>query len=405
VRRGSIAADSDRFPHKLHTGDDPTIRAFEGRGLGCGDCHPAQAVREGKAARPGSNNHYPCDVCHKDEFYKAPGAFCRNCHVEVDPTAKGKSPMQPYPERGVKRALASAFSHALHLDDGQMDEKVGFHVGCGDCHKRDASSRDPLQPTHAECARCHAGKNAAAAALDMARCAGCHIERDLDLDRGRKLITTDLVFAHQTHEKDLQGQPIACATCHDEVALARRPEDVPVPAMQRCATCHEDVEKTPDRVRIANCGVCHQNIQAGVAPKNHLTGGDVPEDHTLAFRTDHAQAAAAKDARCAYCHGGMSGSPKDSCQECHATWAPRDHNLGFRDDTHGHEAAVERDRCAVCHTSDFCSACHSVPPRSHQPLGAFARGGHAEAARFELRSCFACHTMEATCSRCHREVR
>src|SRR5262245_49988710 len=54
-RSGPISADSDRFPHGLHTSNDPTIRNFEGRGLQCADCHPAQAVREGKVARPGSN--------------------------------------------------------------------------------------------------------------------------------------------------------------------------------------------------------------------------------------------------------------------------------------------------------------------------------------------------------------
>ena len=83
------AADSDRFPHDLHTSDDPTIRGFQGRGLACADCHPAEAVAQGKIARPGANQHFPCDVCHKDEFYKAPGAFCRNCHASVDPTKKG----------------------------------------------------------------------------------------------------------------------------------------------------------------------------------------------------------------------------------------------------------------------------------------------------------------------------
>jgi hypothetical protein len=409
VRRGPIAADSDRFPHQLHTGDDPTIRAFQGRGLSCADCHPADAVRAGKVARPGGNDHYPCDVCHKDEFYKPPGAFCRNCHATVDPTQKGATTMQPYPERGVRRVLGSAFSHKVHLDKGAMDGKVGFHVDCADCHKRDAQSRDPLQPTHAECARCHSAREGALAKLDMGNCQGCHITRDVDLERGRKFIKDDLVFAHATHETDATGAPIRCDTCHDQVVNSRNREDVTKPAMQRCATCHEDAARTPSRVRMANCGVCHTAITAGVAPRSHMVGpggdGIAPEDHTLAFRRDHGAAASAPDAHCASCHTGLSGSPRDSCNECHATWAPRDHNLGWRDDTHGREAAIERERCAACHSAEFCTACHSVPPRSHQPLGQFAGGGHAEIARFDLRSCFACHTMEDTCARCHRSLR
>jgi hypothetical protein len=389
----------------LHTGNDPTIRAFQGRGLGCGDCHPSEAVRAGKIARPGSNNHYPCDVCHKDEFYKPPGAFCRNCHSSVDPTTRGATQMQPYPERGAVKVLASAFSHELHLDTAAMDHEVGFHVDCADCHLRDANTRDPQLPMHLQCARCHTAQAAAQQKLDMANCQGCHVARDVDLKRGRKLYTGDLIFAHAKHETDLHGNAIACRACHEAVPAARRPEDVPVPAMQRCATCHEDASKTPDRVRMAKCNVCHQAVMSGVAPRDHLIGSDVPEDHTLAFRTDHASAASAKDARCSYCHGGLSGSSRDSCNECHQTWAPRDHKLGWRDDTHGREAEVDRDRCATCHQADFCTACHAIPPRSHQPLGEFSRGGHAEIARFDLKSCFACHTYEDTCSRCHREAR
>jgi hypothetical protein len=404
-RTGPIAADSDRFPHDLHTSNDPTIRGFLGRGLQCADCHPAEAVREGKVARPGSNQHFPCDVCHKDEFYKPPGAFCRNCHVSIDPTQKGANQLQPYPERGLKRVLAAVFSHKLHLDRGGMEGKVGFHVDCVDCHKREATSRDPQLPTHAACARCHAQKQAAQAKLVMDNCAGCHLQRNVDLKRGRVLYTDDLVFAHADHEVDAAGDQIECRTCHDQIPDSRSAEDVSVPAMQRCAICHEDATRTPERVRIANCGVCHKQITAGVAPRNHLTGGSVPENHTLAFRKDHGEAAAAKDARCAYCHTGLSGSPKDTCFECHQTWAPKDHNLGWRDDTHGREATVERDRCAVCHTSEFCTACHSIPPRSHQPLGQFRTGGHAEIARFDTRSCFACHTFESTCSQCHRSQR
>jgi hypothetical protein len=244
----------------------------------------------------------------------------------------------------------------------------------------------------------------------MENCAGCHPARDVDLRRGRKLITGDLIFAHENHELDKAGKAIACRTCHEQVEGSRAPEDQQPPTMQSCATCHEDPDRTPDRVRIENCGVCHSQLNAGVAPRNHMAGGlpgdkALPEDHTLAFRTDHAEQAGASDARCGFCHTGLSGSPRDSCQECHATWAPRDHTIGFKDEAHGREAVVDRDRCAVCHSADFCTACHSQPPRSHQPLGEFRLGGHAEAARFDLRSCFACHTEAATCSQCHRSKR
>src|SRR6185503_17811653 len=110
-RTGSIPVVADRFPHALHTGDKPEIRRWQGRGLGCADCHEARAVREGRVARPGTDQHAPCDDCHKAEFAKSPGPLCRNCHVSVDPRAKGASPLQPYPERGTVQTLAATFSH------------------------------------------------------------------------------------------------------------------------------------------------------------------------------------------------------------------------------------------------------------------------------------------------------
>jgi hypothetical protein len=400
-----VAADSDRFPHGLHTGDDARIRGYQGRGLACTDCHPQQAVLAGEHARPGKNDHAPCDECHKEEFYKPPGKFCLNCHTEINAKVKGATKLQPYPERGFQRVLASKFSHRLHLDSVAMDGAVGFHVSCTDCHTRDADSRDPELPGHEQCARCHVEEKAANQKVGMDQCASCHPQRDVGLARGRIFIKGDLIFEHATHENDKNGAPIRCDTCHEDIPRSRSVDDASVPAMQRCAICHEDSSKTPERVRIARCEVCHTTIAAGSAPRSHLVGKAVPEDHTLEFRQNHGDAAKSKDARCAFCHDGLSGSSRDSCFQCHQLMKPRDHNLGWREDSHGREAASDRDRCQTCHTADWCTACHSVTPRSHQPLGEFSQGGHAQAARFDLSSCFACHTFEDTCSRCHRGIR
>jgi hypothetical protein len=401
----ALPADSDRFPHGLHTGDDPRVRGYQGRGLVCTDCHPAEAVQRGEVARPGANDHAPCDECHRDEFYEPPGKFCLNCHTDVDPRVRGATKLAPYPERGFGRVLAAEFSHRAHLDAAAMDAAVGFHVACGDCHARDGASRDPTLPGHAQCARCHAERPRARDALAMTACDRCHPQRDVVLARGRLFITGDLIFAHATHERDKNGDAIRCEACHEDIPRSRSAADASVPPMQQCATCHEDAAKTPERVRIANCDVCHTGIAAGTAPRSHMVGKAVPEDHTLEFRKGHGDAAARKDARCGFCHDGLSGSPRDSCFQCHELMRPKDHDLGWREDAHGREAAVDRDRCETCHTSDWCVACHSVPPRSHQPLGEFRLGGHAQAARFDLSSCFACHTYETTCSNCHRGSR
>ncbi len=406
ARTGSIAVDTDRFPHGLHTGDRPEIRGWQGRGLGCADCHETAAVKEGRVARPGTNEHAPCDDCHKAEFGKPPGPLCKVCHSAVDPFAKGSSPLQTYPERGTTQSLASRFSHRLHLDKGKMEDATGAHVACGDCHARDAQSRDPLVPGHHACARCHEQNATVKAKLAMETCVGCHPAQGVELPRGRRFITGDLKFQHATHEVDKNGAAVACATCHANVDSSSTREDMVVPPMVQCSQCHEDSARSPDRVRMGNCSVCHAEIDSGSPPGNHMVHatGARPGDHTLHFRKHHGEQAASKEANCRFCHTEVQGAREDSCFQCHLVMKPRDHNLMWRSD-HGREAQADAKRCTSCHTPETCVACHSVPPRSHTPIADFRLGGHAEQARFGLSSCLTCHTYEDTCSQCHRGTR
>jgi hypothetical protein len=418
--KGPPVVDTDRFPHGAHTGDKPEFRNWQGRGLGCADCHDATAVKEGKVSRPGgtrvpaSNQHAPCDdgQCHKKEFEKPPGPMCRICHQKVDPFTPGPeaSPLQAYPERGSTHILASTFSHQLHLDKGKMENATGGHVACADCHERTAE-REPEVAGHKACARCHEQQAKVKAALPMEKCAGCHPKRDVELTRGRRFITGDLRFHHAPHEKDKSGAEIPCQTCHANVDDAKTREDMAVPAMERCAQCHEDQGRTPDRVRMDQCGVCHSgNMDVGTAPASHLAGGGGgytgvrPADHTVHFRKHHGDQAQAKDAPCRRCHTELQGNKDDTCFQCHQIMRPHDHTLMFRED-HGRDAQADGRRCANCHAPEVCAGCHAVPPRSHTPLGVFRGGGHAEQARFNLSSCLTCHTYETTCVKCHRGVR
>ena len=405
---GIPIADDSRFPHGLHTGDAQIIREYRGRGLECTDCHKQQAVVAGQPARPGLDDHAPCDECHRDEFYKPPGPLCKNCHTSVKLLGEADIRMQPYPERGFTKVLASSFSHRLHLDSGRMEQVAGFHVSCTDCHLRQSDSRDPLLPGHRQCVRCHEQVDKAKAALPMSQCATCHRQRDVELRRGRILITGDLKFSHADHERDMSGIDVGCATCHDDVARSQSVSEVSVPTMRSCATCHEDRGKSPDRVRIARCDTCHSAITQGETPANHLPGGfgrTLPEDHTLEFRRNHRQQAASDNSKCSYCHEEVSRQSRDNCHQCHSVMRPRDHSMNWHSDGHGRAAMSDRDRCATCHTGDECVACHRTPPRSHTPMAAFRLGGHATAARMNTRTCMACHTFQDTCSSCHRGIR
>jgi len=258
---GAIAVTTEVFPHALHTGDRPELRQWRGRGVTCADCHDPGAVREGKVARPGYDQHAPCDECHHAEFGKPPGKICRVCHLRVDPTQKGGSPLGEYPKHGVLLTLGSEFSHQLHLDAGRMGERLA----CEGCHARDGKTRDPTQPGHAACARCHERKPEVQAALPMQRCGGCHPSSDRALPRCLLIPTSELVFHHATHERE-RGGTIRCETCHSAAASSKSRADMPVPAMERCAQCHEDSARTPDRVRMENCAACHLEIQPGLPP-------------------------------------------------------------------------------------------------------------------------------------------
>src|SRR5580704_17316001 len=51
--QASIAVSTDRFPHDKHTGSRPEIKNWQGRGLGCKDCHAVGDVTAGVPARAG----------------------------------------------------------------------------------------------------------------------------------------------------------------------------------------------------------------------------------------------------------------------------------------------------------------------------------------------------------------
>jgi hypothetical protein len=125
-----------------------------------------------------------------------------------------------------------------------------------------------------------------------------------------------------------------------------------------------------------------------------------PEDHTPIFRVRHEAAARSKDAKCSYCHQGLSGSTRDSCHDCHAVMRPRSHTARFSSAIHGRLAAADATKCAVCHEVDYCTACHQIAPENHFPIDAFILK-HNRAARANPRSCLTCHTYEATCVQCH----
>ncbi|HSD90893.1 MAG TPA: cytochrome c3 family protein [Kofleriaceae bacterium] len=357
----------------------------------CVECHRDDV-------RPGADDHAPCDRCHKDAFLGKPSELCKACHTQVtqNPVA---APLKPYPVEDVWQAEPPRFSHRLHTDFTRMENGVGFHVSCADCHVREGKL---VRTNHETCSRCHAPEAKLANAPAMNDCEGCHRKGLHERARAR-LIKADLRFDHPRHRADRRGTPIKCEECHGQTTQSTSYTDHAPPRVENCVGCHDDTQRTPGELRMRVCQTCHTELQqrlTTIAPRNHLPSTERPLDHTLAFRRDHAETAERDSARCAACHTQMSGNGRDACDECHQTMRPQDHNITFREMDHGTEAAADRDRCARCHVVEFCTSCHSQRPRSHGFPGTFLEH-HGGSARLNPRSCLTCHDETNDCLRCH----
>lgn len=373
--------------------DDTRISHDRHAQLPCGACHRG-------AARPGTDDHRPCDdgACHRKDFTGEPTRLCEVCHRAIT-TKPLTAPLKPYPVEDAWQAEPSKFSHKRHLDAQAMEDRVGFHVTCTDCHTRGDASI--ARPDHAACTRCHAAEVALAKAPRMEDCRACH-EPATRLRSRTRLIRDDLHFDHARHRADRRGQTILCDECHVATASSTGYRDHAAPRVESCVGCHDDTARTPSVMRMRICETCHKQRSetlTSIAPRNHLPLTERPLDHTIAFRRDHAEAADRDATRCAACHTQMSGNPKQACDECHQTMLPADHRITWREFDHGTEAAADRERCARCHVVEFCTACHRQRPRSHGFAGSFLTD-HGRAARINIRPCVTCHS-ESFCIECH----
>jgi hypothetical protein len=374
------AVDEARISHDRHAQ------------IACGECHRG-------TARPGADDHRPCDdgACHRKDFTGEPTRLCKVCHTAI--TAKPlTAPLKAYPVDDAWQAQPSRFSHQRHLAGPAMEDRVGFHVTCTDCHTRGDTGL--ARPDHAACTRCHASEVALVGAPRMEDCRACH-ESTTQLRVQRRLIRDDLHFDHARHRSDRRGQTIRCEECHTQTAGANEVRDQPAPRVENCVACHDDSARTPQSLRMRICETCHKRRSetlTSIAPRNHLPLTERPLDHTLAFRRDHTEAAERDAARCAACHTQMSGNARQACDECHQTMQPSDHRITWRELDHGTEAAADRERCARCHVVDFCTSCHRQRPRSHGFSGPYT--DHGRSARIDIRPCVTCHS-ESFCAPCH----
>ena len=350
---------------------------------------------------------FQCALCHLADprrpmaYLPVPEAVCARCHARVE----AEGPLRA-------RRLALTYSHDLHLSAARKVTEEGYALACVDCHPAEDGTGRRAQPGHAECARCHNGKEAKpVVAVD---CAGCHGQAEV-MDRrllAQALLAehyrgsvrgTDLVFGHDEHVAQLGGEAggAACDRCH---ADARGADDLEVIEPQRmadCMACHRGLRRELGGASrsLDRCRTCHLSTRAEVAPVfGQLL--DKPASHTRTFRRRHEAQAARDDGVCAACHTELAGGSGRECNACHQQVRPQDHTVRWRELPHGRAAVRDSDRCATCHLKDRCADCHAQPPRDHFPRGVF-QVRHGRRAQTSTRRCLTCHVAQVDCARCH----
>lgn len=217
------------------------------------------------------------------------------------------------------------------------------------------------------------------------------------------------VFNHAKHNENTQGTP--CADCHKADAATI------TPSLDVCATCHDKdfaksvkfpglkthnsprwaIKHTVEaKSKSANCGACHEQSfcsdchKSGFAGEQGKLGGRAVDVHRTEFNVTHPLAAKADQQLCKSCH------TTKYCSDCHTKFQPEElqvlsHRKGWSniESSPGvKHSVVSTLQCQTCHVN-------SVLP-AHEWSGT-----HAKEARRSLATCQTCHADGQTCMKCH----
>jgi|WetSurMetagenome_2_1015567.scaffolds.fasta_scaffold07100_4 c(7)-type cytochrome triheme protein len=172
-------------------------------------------------------------------------------------------------------------------------------------------------------------------------------------------------FNHGFHIKDVGMQ---CKDCHDKALTSVKAEDNLNPLMKNCESCHDVKDEK-------NCNICHfeknyKKLEATgknliFSHKFHLDKGKQCADcHTGLEKVKYASespTAFPMMESCATCHDKKTAT--NNCEACHTNLAvltPKTHlNSNFLNE---HKVVNEsgKNNCMMCHSDNFCQACHTV---------------------------------------------
>ncbi len=186
-----------------------------------------------------------------------------------------------------------------------------------------------------------------------------------------------LIFGHGIHFE----KGVKCDKCH--LQFPHSQNQILRPTMDICYGCHGLRHGNKGLVAGENCDLCH-------TPEFNL----IPANHTSEFKSKlHKDEALRDRLYCSMCH------TEEWCQACHNSRKiiPEDHEQKqMWRELHG-KGEKGTDDCASCHSTLFCDDCHGTPI----PHSLTWMGKHSEPAKEESATCKACHQQEEYCQDCH----
>jgi hypothetical protein len=254
------------------------------------------------------------------------------------------------------------FDHRVHVEDEEMD--------CSDCHLGVEDSDEPGIPVLGQCQLCHDEESEAEKPEDV------RIEALFEGNRykttGVFQLSDEVVFSHLQHVDSASD----CADCHQGVDKSMHPSSLQPITMSDCMECHTQAAVAND------CSTCHSEIDQDWSPPNHSQNWT--RFHGPVSRSGRDDLSS----RCDLCH------KEQTCNDCHFTDPPENHNNYWRLRGHAVLARMDRMKCSTCHRSDFCERCHDeFEPLSHRGPWGGTRSNHCYSCHFPLRNngCVTCH--------------
>ncbi|MBI9071590.1 MAG: cytochrome C [Melioribacteraceae bacterium] len=238
-----------------------------------------------------------------------------------------------------------------------------------------------LHADAAECADCHTSvldsdELSRSLLPEKEACAECHdVEDDENCemchyeDNYEALVyePSNLMFSHKFHSSSYEE--MTCAKCHVEESKSEEEEITIVnPEMISCSSCHSD-----SQVASMNCETCHTTTD-NLTPENHLTND---------FKSMHFNYAENDGENCVMCHSN------DFCEACHVS--------GRFDGTESADASFG----TLYSPHKFLNnAKEQKLSRVHEIGYRFTHGIDAKGKSME---CSTCHQAETFCVECHSD--